>query len=406
MARVLHDPARHEPVTDQSWDEEAVRAAVRRIVADADAAYGAAGFWSLHELDSGDKDDDWAAVSHGVYLGAAGMLWGRDRLVRAGAASTTIDLGAAAALLHDGYMERCHAPDEPIPGIWTGEGGVHLVAELLAPDPARADALFSVVASNIHNPTHDLFWGAAGTMLAAYEMLARSGEQRWAETWREGAEALLAAWKSDGELRCRLWTQVIEGRSTRYLGAAHGFAGTVASLLRGLDLLPTAVSDEIVCSTTRTVVATAVVEDGRANWPVSAGGALDGHQGVRTQWCHGAPGIITSVAGLPADTELDALLLAGGELTWHAGPLAKGPGLCHGTAGNGLAFLALFARTGDEVWLSRARAFATHSLDQVERQRERFGVGRSGLWTGDLGVALYAWQCIEGDATVPALTAW
>jgi hypothetical protein len=33
---------------------------------------------------------------------------------------------------------------------------------------------------------------------------------------------------------------------------------------------------------------------------------------------------------------------AGGELTWRAGPLAKGANLCHGTAGNGYAFLALF----------------------------------------------------------------
>ncbi len=406
IARMLHEPARHEPVTDQPWDEEGVLAAVRRIVADADAGFGAAGIWPLHELDSGDKDDDWAGITHGVYLGAAGMVSSLDRLTRAGVASSTIDLRAAAGRLHDGYVVHCHAPDEPIPGIWTGEAGVHLVAELLAPDPARADALLAVVRANTQNPTHDLFWGAAGTMLAAYEMLARSGEECWAETWRQGAEALLAAWESDSDLGCRLWTQVIEGRSTRYLGAAHGFAGTIASLLRGLELLSAAVSDEIVRAATRTVVATAVVEDGHANWPVSAGGALDGHQGVRTQWCHGAPGIITSVAALPADPELDALLLAGGELTWHAGPLAKGAGLCHGTAGNGLAFLALFARTGDELWLSRARAFAVHALDQVDRERKRYGGGRFSLWTGDLGAALYAWQCIDGSPAVPALDAW
>ena len=33
------------------------------------------------------------------------------------------------------------------------------------------------------------------------------------------------------------------------------------------------------------------------------------------------------------------LAIGGGELTWRAGPLRKGPGLCHGTAGNGFAFL-------------------------------------------------------------------
>ena len=283
-------------------------------------------------------------------------------------------------------MARCHAPDEPIPGIWTGEAGVHLVAEILAPDPARADALLAVVRANTGNPTLDLFWGAPGTMLAAVEMSARTGEERWADAWRESAEALLAACETDDDLGCRLWTQMIEGRSSRYLGAAHGFAGNIASLrARPRSPAPMTWPTRSCRAATRTVVATAVVENGHANWPVSAGGVLDGPQGARTQWCHGAPGIVSSVAALPSDPELDAILLAGGELTWHAGPLAKGAGLCHGTAGNGLAFLALFARTGDEIWLSRARAFAMHALDQVDRQRDRFGAGRFGLWTGDLG---------------------
>jgi hypothetical protein len=47
-----------------------------------------------------------------------------------------------------------------------------------------------------------------------------------------------------------------------------------------------------------------------------------------------------------------------------------------------------------------------HALDQVDRQRDRFGAGRFGLWTGDLGASLYAWQCIDGDPALPAVTAW
>ena len=86
----------------------------------------------------------------------------------------------------------------------------------------------------------------------------------------------------------------------------------------------------------------------------------------RTQWCHGAPGIVTSFAAIAADdADLTGLLLAGGELTWRAGPLTKGPGLCHGTAGNGYAFLKLLDRTGDEHWLERARVFAMHAAGQV-----------------------------------------
>ena len=87
------------------------------------------------------------------------------------------------------------------------------------------------------------------------------------------------------------------------------------------------------------------------------------------------------------------LALAGGELTWRAGPLAKGGGLCHGTAGNGYAFLELFRRTGDELWLDRARRFAMHALTQVS--------GRWSLWTGDPGIALYVADCVDGGGSLP-----
>jgi hypothetical protein len=80
--------------------------------------------------------------------------------------------------------------------------------------------------------------------------------------------------------------------------------------------------------------------------------------------------------------------MAGGELTWAAGPLRKGANLCHGTAGNGFALLKLFTRTGDELWHDRARRFAVHAAGQVTAARRSYGRGRYSLWTGDLGTAL------------------
>ncbi len=122
---------------------------------------------------------------------------------------------------------------------------------------------------------------------------------------------------------------------------------------------------------------------------------------IRVQWCAGAPGIVIA-AGDHLDEEL---LLAGAELAWQAGPptLEKGPSICHGTAGNGYAFLKTFARTGDERWLTRARAFAVHALEQVERQRTTLGRGRYSLWTGDLGAAVYAADCLDAKARYPVL---
>ena len=100
---------------------------------------------------------------------------------------------------------------------------------------------------------------------------------------------------------------------------------------------------------------------------------------------------------------MDILLGQAAELTWRAGPLAKGPGLCHGTAGNGYALLAMYERTGEHMWLERAKRFAMHAMTQSQEMKSEYGRVRFSLWTGDLGVAIYLWQCIQGSAGIPTL---
>jgi lantibiotic modifying enzyme len=214
-----------------------------------------------------------------------------------------------------------------------------------------------------------------------------------ADLWRESADHLRATWEDSG-----LWTQDLYGRQEQYLGPAHGFAGCVLALAHEP-------SEELNRRASDAFRRYAVEEDGLANWPGLAGADLVTRQkDIRLQWCHGAPGMVASLAQIaPADDEHERLLLAGGELTWRAGPLTKGASLCHGTAGNGLAFLKLFRRTGDELWLERARAFAMHAVTQVERERRALGRGRYSLWTGDLGTALYLALCLDGSATLPGL---
>ena len=114
---------------------------------------------------------------------------------------------------------------------------------------------------------------------------------------------------------------------------------------------------------------------------------------------HSFRDILASLARCaPDDDEHGRLLCAGGELTWQAGPLSKGANLCHGTAGNGFAFLKVFERTGDERWLERARRFAVHALAQAQTSP-----GRHSLFTGDIGVALFAAACLDADPRFPLL---
>jgi hypothetical protein len=178
----------------------------------------------------------------------------------------------------------------------------------------------------------------------------------------------------------------------------------VAVLARRPELLP---HERLLPGARAALASTAIREDGLANWPPAIGEGLVHSTGtIRTQWCHGAPGVVASAAALPRDGELDALLLEGGELTWAAGPLRKGAGLCHDTAGNGFALLKLFTRTGEELWLERARRFAMHAAARVEADRRRHGCGRHTLWTGDLGVAIFLRQCLAGASELPAIELW
>jgi hypothetical protein len=231
-------------------------------------------------------------------------------------------------------------------------------------------------------------------MLAAAAMHDVNGDARWLELWRESATWL----RDERDPQTGLWTQHLYGMVDQFIGPAHGFAGCVLALSRGAD-------DEFHRRAAETTARYALEEDGLANWPSRAsveglGGNRDGL--IRVQWCHGAPGVVASLAAVaPDDDEHGRLLVAGGELTWRAGPLSKGANLCHGTAGNGYAFLALFERTRDELWLERARAFAMHSIAQVARARAELGRGRHTLWTGDVGTALYLADSLAGSGTVP-----
>ncbi len=185
-------------------------------------------------------------------------------------------------------------------------------------------------------------------------------------------------------------TQSLYGRVAEFLGPAHGFAGNVHAL-RGY------VGDEILRDRVTQLLERTALRDGDlVNWPpvTPSTGRSDA---IRVQWCHGAPGIVTTLGDLmPLE-----LAVAAGELTWRAGPLRKGGGLCHCTAGNGFTFLKLFVLTGDERWLARARRFAMHAVEQIERERRRVGWGRYTLWTGDIGVALYLRACINADPAFP-----
>jgi Lanthionine synthetase C-like protein len=317
-----------------------------------------------------DGEDDGASS---IYLGGTGIVWALHELGSTGwgdEALAFVERRRTEPLWQGQSLEQSYT---------FGELGVALVAFRLTGDAGLADRIHELVVAAHPSETNEVMAGTPGSLLVAEAMLAWTGEPRWDEAWRAAAERVLAARDDDG-----LWTQHFGGEA-RYLGPAHGYAGNKRALAnRGgapapADLWPYLLRD-----------------DGLANWLPREGSGPDE---IRVQWCHGAPGMVTTLGDL-LDLEL---AVAGGELTWRAGPLAEGPSLCHGTAGNGYAFLVLHRRTGDELWLDRARAFAVHAIGQVERERAAHGRGRYSLFTGDIGVALYLRHVLDGESRFPTM---
>ncbi len=251
--------------------------------------------------------------------------------------------------------------------------------------------------SNIENPTRELMWGAPGTMLAALFMHERSGRVALGRAVPPlGANVVVAA-----AVVARTRMPLLDAGHVRHAQQLHRRGAWLRRhgvvLIRGRHLLDEREWTQWQRCIENTVRRSATTEGGsrelarvaRAARPGSAGGML-------MQFCHGAPGFIILPRRHSRALRSTICCSPAVKRPGSAGPLVKGSNLCHGTGGNGYAFLKLYERTGDAKWLTRARAFAMHAIRQTEADAARYGRMRYSLWTGDPGLAIYLWDCING----------
>ena len=407
---MLHDPTRHEALQAIAWDEGRARDLIECIVRDTEAHFSPTGFWPPHPRDI-DPGEDPNQPAMGLYYGACGVEWALQHLQALGAVKRSRScIGDGDADSH-GAFDRLLARNHACLQAWgshdhasylAGDTPIHLLAFGRAPTAERADLLAALIAGNMDHPARELYWGAPGTMLAALFLHQRTGDERWATLFRASAARLWSQLEWSAEHQCHFWTQDLYGRRSTYLDGVHGFVATASSLIRGRHLMDADTWAAWQACIANTIERTATWEGGKANWR----DLLDMPSGYAwkklMQFCHGAPGFVVCLGDFPGTT-LNPLLIAAGEAIWEAGPLAKGSNLCHGTSGNGYAFLKLFRRTGDPRWQDRARAFAMHAIVQMEDDAQQYGQLRYALWTGDLGVAVYLWDCLHGSADFPTL---
>ena len=398
---MLFDSARHEPLLPIAWDEHRVRATIARIARDIEDRFSEDAYWPLHPLDVEDGDDPNLPATT-LYGGACGVIWALHYLEAAGAIALarnyTSDL---ESLLTRNRTWLRSVGSREFASYLGGDLPILMLAFANTPTAELGECIAALIAGNVENPARELMWGSPGTMLAALFLYERTRQERWADLFRRSAAALWGQRQWSPEHGCHYWTQDLYGRESTYLDGVHGFVATALVIIRGRALLGAesfAAWEECIVNT---VERTATWEGPLVNWRPELH-VPSGRSKMLMQYCHGAPGFVVCLADLPGPA-LDRLLVAAGEATWTAGPLVKGSNLCHGTGGNGYAFLKLYRRTGDSTWLARARAFAMHGIAQTEAEERRQRRLRYSLWTGDAGFAIYLWECLRGSARFPTL---
>lgn len=394
---MLYQPERHEPLIDATWDETQARDALRAIVRDAEIRFDRSSYWPLHAKDVEPND---AQPALPLYHGATGVIWALHYLHDVGAVSLSrrYDEHLDTLLIDNREWLASVLPGTETAGAFL-MGDTPLLMMSLSEQQhfsATADRLAQLIEGNIEHPARELMWGSPGTLLAALFLCERFGDVRWAGLFRRTAARLRSQLEWSSGHGCHYWTQDLYGTRSTYLDAVHGFAATAFVLIKGRELLEDWTAWQDIIATT--VAQTATREGPAANWRAQ----LTDTSARLMQFCHGAPGFVVCLAQFPSPA-LDELLIAAGEATWMAGPLVKGSNLCHGTGGNGYAFLKLFERTGNPLWLDRARRFAMHGIRQMQSDERQYGQLRYSLWTGDPGFAIYLWDCIRAAAAFPTL---
>ncbi|KAL0820628.1 hypothetical protein ABMA28_006465 [Loxostege sticticalis] len=184
--------------------------------------------------------------------------------------------------------------------------------------------------------------------------------------------------------------------NTEYLGAAHGISFILQILLSVpgyLDFNKSAAKD---IKATVDFIASLQTDEG--NWPCCMEEVgLSDHKLVH--WCHGAPGTIYLMAKaylVYQDQKYSDVCQKAGEVVWRKGLLRKGPGICHGVAGNGYVFLLLYRLTGAEKYLHRAKRFADFMCSDEFLRDARLPDNPESLYEGTSGTV-----CFLADLIVP-----
>jgi eukaryotic-like serine/threonine-protein kinase len=334
------------------------------------------------------------APSASVQNGAAGFAYALLRIAGIRADEVLLgeaDLWCALALYESSRPEAFRSEDMQIvpevvgeSSLYHGLSGVHAVASLIAgargDEPSRERELKAFVDEAQKPCEHvDVAFGRAGLLLGC--ALLRESQPSLVED--HSVEALGAM------LRDSLMAEVEANRTifaygkSRSLGAAHGWAGILFSLLRWCEVTGAKV-EEAIGERLAQLAALSQPLGRSVLWPYSPGEEPRANP-IPAGWCNGTAGYVslwTLASRLSSDDSYMRLAQAAAWGTYED-PADVGD-LCCGLAGRAYALLSFYRHGGGDIWLTRAHDLADRAAASVRRSAQR----RDSLYKGEVGVAL------------------
>jgi lantibiotic modifying enzyme len=399
---MLYMPERHCPWQPRTWDPSEVRRVISQLLhLTRQGRDLASGLWPIHPNDKYPGAPEYLTS---FYFGALGVVWAQNELAEFDESVTKADLLVQTQSILESHrkMNRSESGDER-GSYFIGLAGILFLMAILTGDVSQE--LLDLIHTQMNSKARELLYGSPGSLLMAGLLFERIGDESYLELAQTVSERLMQDREVDDASGARIWSQEL-GKKKKFIGAAHGTIGNYAYLLKALHhQSKPELRNEIIREVEKILSYYGKVEKDLCNWP-RAIEADEYGQKMLVHWCHGATGIVTELSGEIAREEsliIDDLLVKGAELVWKAGPLEKGTTLCHGTSGSGMAMLKMYRRTGNEMWLDRARAFAMYAIDQFHAELKEYGRPRFSLWTGDLGFAVFLRDVLRADANMPGI---
>jgi lantibiotic modifying enzyme len=295
-----------------------------------------------------------------LYVGTAGAAYALHELSKKPIASQCIDFSlkhASRELLTYTLTAYTNHPGKPgkKQSVFIGDSGALLVASLVSSDdPEVGDSSYyaeqykGILPQALDAEEDEVLFGRAGWLLGLLQLQRRCGVdvsnearqviRKMVSSGRDGAANLLPRRKDQLPNLFYAWHYKF------YIGAAHGLFGIALSLIRSEQHWPSELNmrDDV-----RSLLEFLLSLECDADGNPAEGGYYPTRVFPTTKqplvhWCHGSPGAIMTFAAAHESPTIgeqkyrDAADRAAAAV-WHHGLLHKGPGLCHGIAGNAYA---------------------------------------------------------------------